>query len=81
MKTFIVTYTREIPSAMYRYIADSKRVEIVFKDRNRVISYPVTSRRGEAILRSLVTKGKVHTTVCKAAYTREGMKQLGLFNE
>jgi hypothetical protein len=65
MSKSIVSYTIEIPSAMYRYVSGSGKAEIVFKDRNRVISYPLMSDRGHALATRLVTKGKIHITKTK----------------
>ena len=58
----ILSYTIEIPSAMYRYVSGSKKADIVFKDRNRVISYPVTSERGLRLAQRCIAKGSIHIT-------------------
>jgi hypothetical protein len=65
MSKSILSFTIEIPSAMYRYVSGSGKAEIVFKDRNRVIFYPTTSIRGLTLATRLVTKGKIHITKTK----------------
>jgi len=61
----VITYTLNKPSAMYRYISGSGRAEIVFKDRNRIISYPLNSERGLRLASRLVLVGDLHISVPK----------------
>jgi len=58
----ILSYTLNKPSALYRYVSGSGKAEIVFKDRNRVISYPVTSVRGLRLAARLIRTGDIHIT-------------------
>jgi hypothetical protein len=64
-KNIIVSYTIDIPSAMYRYISGSNKSEIVFRDRNRTIYYPINTFRGLNLAIRLVLNGKRHVTYKK----------------
>jgi hypothetical protein len=61
----IISYTINKPSALYRYVSGSGKAEIVFKDRNRVISYPTTSIRGHRLAVRLILTGDLHITKSK----------------
>jgi hypothetical protein len=65
MSNMIISYTREIPSAIYRYVPGSGKVDLVFKDRNTVISYPISSPKGLSIATKTLSEGKEKVTVCK----------------
>jgi hypothetical protein len=54
---FRVTLTLDLPSYIYRYRVDCGLVEVVFRDRDSIITYPKTHPRGAVIYSKLLKKG------------------------